>query len=80
VRLNDKLVVAEPVEDASRLPATTFIRGGLSDYVDPEAHRDAINRFFPGATIHTVEAAGHFVHAEKPKEFVEAAVSALLRR
>lgn len=70
---------AEPIEDSSRLPPTTFIRGGLSDYVNVALHGDAIERFFPGAVIHTIDGAGHFVHAEKPREFVDAVAEALQR-
>lgn len=46
-----------------------FIRGGRSDYI----HQDQlpiIQELFPEATLATVENAGHWVHAEQPKELL----------
>jgi len=51
---------------------TLFIAGGASDYVGP-GHRDAIRAFFPAARIETIDGAGHWLHAEKPKEFIKIA-------
>ncbi len=53
-----------------------FLIGGDSDYVGPEG-RDRIAALFPKATFAEVEGAGHWLHAEKPRE-VEAAVRAFL--
>ncbi|XP_022106071.1 protein ABHD11-like [Acanthaster planci] len=50
-----------------------FIRGGRSSYVRVE-NLPAIKMLFPTATITTVEGAGHFVHSEKPAEFMQAVV------
>jgi esterase len=47
---------------------TLFIRGGNSRYIRPE-HLPIIARFFPHYRLETIEGAGHWVHAEKPKEF-----------
>ena len=47
-----------------------FIRGALSDYVRDQDIA-IIEKHFPKATVHTVEGAGHWVHAEKPKAFIE---------
>ena len=58
---------------------TTFIRGELSDYVSEERDSETIQKLFPGARIETVRGAGHFLHAEKPTEFVSAVVEALRR-
>jgi pimeloyl-ACP methyl ester carboxylesterase len=49
---------------------TLFIRGGASDYVSYEDF-DQIYRNFPKADIKTIEAAGHWLHAEKPEEFLK---------
>jgi len=53
-----------------------FLTGALSDYVGPE-HRAAIKALFPKARFARIHDAGHWLHAEKPKEF-EAAVRAFL--
>jgi esterase len=53
-----------------------FLAGGTSDYVQP-AHRPAIRALFPQAIIARIPGAGHWLHAEKPREF-EAAVRAFL--
>lgn len=45
--------------------------GGVSDYVGPAA-RDAIRHLFPNAEFHAVPGAGHWLHAEKPAEFLAA--------
>ncbi|MGR3542310.1 MAG: alpha/beta fold hydrolase [Hasllibacter sp.] len=53
-----------------------FLAGGDSDYVPPEA-RGPIRALFPKARIARIPGAGHWLHAEKPREF-EAAVRAFL--
>lgn len=55
-----------------------FLRGGASDYVPPES-RPVIERLFPAADLQAVEGAGHWLHAEKPAEFL-AAVAGWLDR
>ncbi|MEE8332698.1 MAG: alpha/beta fold hydrolase [Alphaproteobacteria bacterium] len=50
---------------------TLFIRGGASPYVPP-GHEAAITGFFPQAAIETIEGAGHWIHAERPAEFLVA--------
>jgi pimeloyl-ACP methyl ester carboxylesterase len=47
-----------------------FIKGSNSGYINETDEKD-IKRIFPLASIVTVEGAGHWVHAEKPKEFLE---------
>lgn len=54
-----------------------FVRGGASAYVRAE-HGAAIARLFPAARLHTVAGAGHWLHADRPAEFV-ALLGALLR-
>ncbi len=53
-----------------------FLTGATSDYVRPE-HRDKIKSLFPRAVFAKIPGAGHWLHAEKPREF-EAAVRAFL--
>ncbi len=48
---------------------TLFIRGRKSNYIK-DNDRDNIKDLFPASTILTIEDAGHWVHAEKPEEFV----------
>ncbi len=45
-----------------------FLSGGQSDYVLPE-HRDRIKALFPKARFAKIPGAGHWLHAEKPREF-----------
>jgi len=53
-----------------------FLSGAASDYVQP-GHRAEIKRLFPAAKFAKIPGAGHWLHAEKPREF-EAAVAAFL--
>jgi pimeloyl-ACP methyl ester carboxylesterase len=46
-----------------------FIRGGASDYILPEDEPNII-KMFPKATIIGIPGATHWVHAEKPDEFI----------
>lgn len=47
-----------------------FIRGEKSNYITP-SDEPQIKKHFPKAEIETVPNAGHWVHAENPKEFME---------
>jgi esterase len=47
-----------------------FLRGGNSPYVREE-DLPGIKKLFPKAQLVTILGAGHWVHAEKPKEFFE---------
>lgn len=49
-----------------------FLAGGDSYYLRPE-HEPAIRQLFPNAKIDAIDGAGHWVHAEKPEEFLERA-------
>ena len=53
-----------------------FLSGAESDYVLPE-HRATIRAQFPNARFAKIPGAGHWLHAEKPREF-EAAVRTFL--
>lgn len=47
---------------------TLFLSGGASDYVLPD-HRPKIRALFPKARFAKLPGAGHWLHAEKPREF-----------
>ncbi|SDC40178.1 alpha/beta fold hydrolase [Ruegeria marina] len=49
-----------------------FLTGANSDYVRPE-HRDRIRALFPAARFARIPGAGHWLHADKPREFEAAA-------
>ncbi|MQQ09949.1 alpha/beta fold hydrolase [Epibacterium sp. SM1979] len=49
-----------------------FLSGANSDYVQPE-HRPRIKSLFPNAKFAKIPGAGHWLHAEKPREFEAAA-------
>ncbi len=51
---------------------TLFLSGGASDYVQP-GHRTKIKSLFANARFAKIPGAGHWLHAEKPREFVAAA-------
>lgn len=53
-----------------------FLTGATSDYVLAE-HRDKIKALFPKARFAKIPGAGHWLHAEKPREF-EATARAFL--
>ncbi|WP_425037974.1 alpha/beta fold hydrolase [Primorskyibacter sp. S187A] len=55
---------------------TLFLTGAQSEYVLPE-HRPTIRALFPKARFAKLQGAGHWLHAEKPREF-EASVRAFL--
>ncbi len=55
---------------------TLFLSGGNSDYVKTD-YRPEIKQLFPNAKFAKIPGAGHWLHAEKPREF-EAAVAAFL--
>jgi pimeloyl-ACP methyl ester carboxylesterase len=55
---------------------TLFLTGARSDYVKPE-HRPKIRALFPNARFAKLPGAGHWLHAEKPREF-EAALRTFL--
>ncbi|XP_013205966.1 protein ABHD11 isoform X2 [Microtus ochrogaster] len=55
---------------------TLFLIGGNSRYVQP-SHHSEIRRLFPQAQIQTVPNAGHWVHSDKPQDFMDAISSFL---
>ena len=82
-RLNLDVLAAEmaqimdfPDVEAKWPGATLFLSGSASDYVSP-AHRPLIRALFPKARFARLAGAGHWLHAEKPREF-EATVRVFL--
>lgn len=55
---------------------TLFLRGDKSNYIQ-ESDVIAIHRHFPNAAIETISNAGHWLHAENPKEFFEKTIAFL---
>lgn len=71
----DKILSFPEVTGAFDGP-TLFLSGANSDYVAPD-HRPAIKSLFPKARFAKLPDAGHWLHADKPREF-EAAVRTFL--
>lgn len=49
---------------------TLFIRGEKSNYIGTADERQ-IRKLFPGSEIQTITGAGHWLHADKPEEFLQ---------
>ena len=64
-KLNAELTSGRPFEKP-----TLFVRGEKSDYIG-ESDELLIRRLFPAADFRTIEGAGHWVHADAPKVFVD---------
>jgi esterase len=73
----DKLMDAVDKDAVFNKPAL-FIRGGKSNYIQPEDEIE-IKRQFPDSEIITLDNAGHWVHAEAPKEFLDSVLTFLAR-
>lgn len=65
----DKIVGWPDTEGRFDGPAL-FLTGAESHYVRPE-HRDRIRALFPKARFAKLPGAGHWLHADKPREFEE---------
>lgn len=63
----DKIIGFPDIEGRFDGPAL-FLSGAASDYVLPE-HRDRIKSLFPKARFARIPGAGHWLHADKPREF-----------
>ena len=79
-RLNLKAIEREFPQIAGfpDLPAGTtyprpalFVASARSNYMQPK-HEPVIRRLFPQARISRIEGAGHWVHAEQPRAFLQA--------
>ena len=61
----------ESVDGATYEGPTLFVRGARSRYMLPE-HAEAIGVLFPDAEIATIAEAGHWPHAERAADFMDA--------
>lgn len=57
---------------------TLFIKGQQSNYINAENYSE-IQQFFPNNTLEEIAGAGHWVHADAPKEFSEKVLHFLLQ-
>lgn len=71
-------ILGFPAIDAAFEGHTLFLSGANSDYVTRD-HRPKIKALFPNARFAKINETGHWLHAEKPREF-EASVRAFLKR
>jgi esterase len=69
-------IIGFPAVSGSFDGPTLFLSGAVSDYVLHE-HRPEIKQLFPKARFAKIPEAGHWLHAEKPREF-EAAIRVFL--
>ncbi|MFC4095055.1 alpha/beta fold hydrolase [Euzebyella saccharophila] len=55
---------------------TLFLRGDQSEYIQ-KADTENIKRHFPNASIEVIDKAGHWLHAQNPKQFFNKSMSFL---
>lgn len=55
---------------------TLFLRGDKSNYIQ-DSDFEEIKKHFPDSEIKTIKNAGHWLHAENPKDFIEEALTYL---
>ena len=65
-------------DDTEVFAPSLFVRGELSNYILDEDW-EGIENLFPDSKLETISNAGHWVHAEAPKEFLDAVLSFCLR-
>jgi pimeloyl-ACP methyl ester carboxylesterase len=77
LRINLEVLKHKMEEIGAALPETAlyggpvlFLRGGTSGYVT-RGDLPLIQEHFPKASLHTLEGAGHWLHAEKPEAFLQ---------
>lgn len=61
-------IMTFPEIDAAWNGPALFLSGAESDYVRAE-HRNSVRRLFPRARFAKIPGAGHWLHADKPREF-----------
>ncbi|KAB0794734.1 hypothetical protein PPYR_12051 [Photinus pyralis] len=55
-----------------------FVAGGVSDFIQKTDHSQILN-LFPNAEFQVIEGAGHWLHSEKPNEFLQICIEFLNR-
>ena len=71
-----QLLSALPL-DAPLVCPTLFVKGELSDYLDPSRNDDLLELFVQRRDV-TIQGAGHWVHAEQPAAFLQVVQDFLL--
>lgn len=61
-------ILSFPEVEGSYTGPTLFLTGANSDYVQPQ-HRPRIKELFPKARFAKIPDTGHWLHAEKPRDF-----------
>lgn len=56
---------------------TLFIKGSASNYI-PKDKEDDLAKTFPNSELSVINEAGHWVHVDKPEEFVDVVLNFLL--
>jgi pimeloyl-ACP methyl ester carboxylesterase len=64
-----KILEAVPLHDPFTGPVL-FLRGELSNYIQPDDEH-LIRVLYPNALVETVLGSGHWIHAEKPDDFIQ---------
>jgi esterase len=84
LRMNLEVLKDEVAEVGEALPSqatfkkdTLFLRGDRSEYISVEDENSIVSHF-PKVKIITISNAGHWLHAEKPKDFFEAVMNFVL--
>lgn len=70
LKANMDAIIGFPAMDGAFAREALFIRGGASDYVSDETESE-VRRLFPHFKLATIDGAGHWLHAEKPREFLK---------
>ena len=63
-------IIGWPALQGEYLGPALFLSGSNSNYVRPE-YRTTIRTYFPSAQFAKLNGAGHWLHAEKPREFIQ---------
>jgi pimeloyl-ACP methyl ester carboxylesterase len=71
-------LILDALPEIEVLCPTLFIKGAESSYI-LEADYEAIENIFLDSEIHTINEAGHWVHADSFEEFLESVLAFLLR-
>jgi pimeloyl-ACP methyl ester carboxylesterase len=71
-------LILDALPEIEVLCPTLFIKGAESNYI-LEADYEAIESIFLDSEIHTINEAGHWVHADSFEEFLESVLAFLLR-
>jgi pimeloyl-ACP methyl ester carboxylesterase len=70
IKSNIETLMCPIIEKNTFKKPVMFLKGELSDFIVSEDEQE-ISRYFPDAKIITVKNAGHWVHADAPKEFIQ---------